>query len=186
MCGNGWGDREPKRLFRAPSGEIVAHEFDYSKTAVIYDENGVTNGSFYAHFRDRADFVAQFVEFWAEHFTQTVITAIDKLGDGPPGERLLALMQLLHREQSAAYDVAVRAWATHDPVVACGVAEVDKQRIEHIRGIFYDIGFRGADLDKRTRPFVVYHSMELGMRLPPSEFDAEEEVRRRHELLTRP
>ena len=22
-------------------GEIIAHEFDYSKTAVIYDENGV-------------------------------------------------------------------------------------------------------------------------------------------------
>ena len=34
-------------------GEIIAHEFDYSKTAVIYDENGVKVTSFPAiHIRD--------------------------------------------------------------------------------------------------------------------------------------
>ena len=31
---------------------------------------GVTKGSFYWHFKDRADFFRQLIEFWDENFTQ--------------------------------------------------------------------------------------------------------------------
>ena len=37
---------------------------------------GVTKGSFYWHFKDRADFFRQLIEYWDEHFTQTVIVEI--------------------------------------------------------------------------------------------------------------
>ena len=30
---------------------------------------GVTKGSFYWHFKDRADFFRQLIEYWDEHFT---------------------------------------------------------------------------------------------------------------------
>ena len=147
---------------------------------------GVTKGSFYAHFNNRADFVDQLVNYWADTFTQSVVTAIDKLEDRPPQERLLALMQLLHWEKMSAYDIAVRTWAANNVDVARGVEEVDRLRFGYIRQIFHDMGFRGPELDMRTRLFVVYHSVQSAMRLPPSELDAEEQIVLFHEFLTRP
>lgn len=146
---------------------------------------GVTKGSFYAHFESRADFVTQFVDYWAEISTQAVVEAIDKLTEQTPEDRLLALMQLLHRKRFGRYDAAVRAWATQEPRVAEGVRKVDEQRYKYIRQIFYDLGFRGNDLDVRTRLFVVHHSSEQGMRLPKSGLDADEEIRLRHAFFTR-
>ncbi len=146
---------------------------------------GVTKGSFYAHFKDRADFVAQFVAYWAETFTQSVVNVIDELADAPGEARLLALMRLLHRQRLARYDISVRAWGAQEPKVARAVRKVDSLRFDYIRRIFHDMGFRGADLDLRTRLFVVYHSSVEGMRLPSSRLKADEEIRLRHAFLTR-
>ena len=89
---------------------------------------GVMKGSFFAHFENRADFVRQFVAYGAENFTQSVISVIDELEDQTAEARLLALMRLLHRKRMAGYDIAMRAWATHDLIVAQGVQETDKLR----------------------------------------------------------
>ena len=144
---------------------------------------GVTKGSFYAHFEDRADFVRQFVDYWKED-TQIVVDTMDQLSDKPPEDRLLQIMRMIHTKQLNRYDVAVRGWATHDASVARGVEEVDRIRFNYIRGIFHEMGFRGTELDLRTRLFVVYQSSYEAMRLPPSELDAEEEIKLRHAFLT--
>ena len=146
---------------------------------------GVTKGSFYAHFEDRTDFVAQFVTYWAANFTQNVADAIDELEDLPAEVRLLELMRFLHRTRSARYDVAVRAWAAQEPEVARAVRRVDARRFDFVRRIFHDMGFRGAELDVRTRLFVVYHSLDEGMRLPSSGLKADKEIKLRHAFLTR-
>lgn len=149
-------------------------------------EIGVTKGSFYAHFKNRADFVRQLMAYWAQHFTQKAIIAIDELEDTPAETRLLALMRILHRERLARHDVALRAWAAQELTVARGVKKVDRQRFEYVRRIFYDMGFRGAELDLRTRVFVVYQSSAEGMRLPASTLEADREIRLRHAFFTRP
>lgn len=147
---------------------------------------GVTKGSFYAHFDGRADFVEKFVVFWAETFTQSVIFAIDQLVDATPEARLLALMRLLKEERLARYDVAVRAWAAQELIVAEGVRQVDRQRFGYVRQIFHDMGFRGADLDTRTRLFVIFHSAEPGMRLPSSGLAGNAELQQRLAFFVRP
>ncbi|MGI9521464.1 MAG: TetR/AcrR family transcriptional regulator [Hyphomicrobiaceae bacterium] len=141
---------------------------------------GVTKGSFYAHFKDRSDFVERFLDYWSVKFTENVTSATDALQDAPPERRLLKLMRVIHEEQLARYDVAVRAWAAQEEAVARGVAKVDRQRFEYVREIFREMGHRGADLEMRTRIFVVYHSLKEGMRLPPSDMDANREIRRLH------
>ena len=147
---------------------------------------GVTKGSFYAHFESQADFVRQLIEFWDEAFTQSVINKIDELKGQPANERLLALMRLLRDKRLAKYDIAIRAWAAQDLAVAKGVKKVDRQRFNYLREIFCDLGFSGAELDVRTRLFVVYHSSDQGMRLPPSGLDADEEIKLRHSIFTNP
>jgi AcrR family transcriptional regulator len=146
---------------------------------------GVTKGSFYAHFEDRADFIRQIVAYWAEHLTKAAIDEIDNLDVETPEQRLLALMQLLRRNRMAAYDLVVRAWATHDPVVAQGVREVDRLRFNYAQWMFHEMGFSGDELDLRTRLFLTYHSAEPSMRFPPSELSAEEELKLRHAFLCR-
>ncbi len=182
--------RQKKRLgqtdWLALAMDVVAKEGGAKLTIdSLCRKLGVTKGSFYAHFESRADFVRQIVAYWRENFTQSVIDTIDELEDATAEARLLALMQLLHRERMAGYEVAVRAWAAHDLTVTQGVQETDRLRFKFVRRIFHDMGFRGADLDLRTRLFVVYHSGEPSMHLPSSGLSAEEELKLRHEFFTR-
>jgi len=146
---------------------------------------GVTKGSFYAHFENRADFIEQFVAHWSETSTQSVISAIDKFKDETAEAHLLALMRLLYQRRITGLEIAVRAWASRNSAVAQGVHETDRLRFEYIRRIFHDMGFRGRDLDLRTRLFVVYHGGELSMRLPPSGLSREEELKLRHAFFCR-
>ena len=148
-------------------------------------ELGVTKGSFYAHFESRENFVEQFVSHWSRNSTQSVVSAIDKLKDKTAEARLLALMRLLYQRRITGLEIAVRAWAARNATIARGVQETDKLRFKYIRQIFQDIGFRGRDLDLRTRLFVVYHGGEPSMRLPPSGLSREEELKLRHEFFTR-
>ena len=149
-------------------------------------ELGVTKGSFYAHFVDRADFVKKFISYWADNFTNTVVTEISKLEDQSPETRLLALMNLLRGKRFARYDIAVRSWAAHDRIVADGVRKVDRQRFQYLKAIFKEIGFHGAELDIRTRLFVVFFSSEEGMRIPSSGLKVDEEIKHMHAFFTRP
>ena len=58
------------------------------------------------------------------------------------------------------YDLAIRGWAAHDPIAAKAVRLVYRMRLDFVRSIFSDIGFRGQELEMRTRLFVCYHSWE--------------------------
>ena len=145
----------------------------------------VTKGSFYAHFESQADFVEQLIGYWEEAFTQSVITRLEEMHTQPAGDRLLKLMQLLHDNQLARYDIAFRAWAAQDLSIARGVEQVDRRRFEYVRSLLQEMGFSGSELDVRTRLFVVYHSSNAGMRLPPSRLEADDEIRLRHAILTR-
>lgn len=146
---------------------------------------GVTKGSFYAHFKNRSDFIEKFVTYWAETYTQSVIDAINELENSTAEIRLLALMQFLHRNRSSRNDFAIRAWAAQEPLVAKAVRKVDGQRFRYIRQIFHELGFRGAELDLRTRIFVVFHSAVESIRLPSSQLKVDEEIRLLHVFFTR-
>ena len=146
---------------------------------------GVTKGSFYAHFADRKDFVGQFVQRWSQLSTQSVINEINKLRDEPAEARLLALMKYLRGLKTKRVEVALRAWATNDSVIAKGIRKTDEKRYDYIRQIFHQMGFRGADLEVRTRIFVLYNSGSMSTRLPRSRLSGEEELKRRHAFFCR-
>ena len=144
----------------------------------------VTRGSFYWHFASRDEFVRALVDYWDWVFTQSVVEQHRGV-KGSPEERLLALMELLHEGRFARYDVAVRAWAAQERRLAPLVARVDEERLAYLRSIFAEMGFRGRELEMRTRLFVVSQSMSgaLHSRLP----EAEERklLRLRHAFFTR-
>jgi len=146
---------------------------------------GVSRGSFYWHFKDRADFVRQLIDHWSVLMTQRVTEETAQLDAGPK-ERLLALMENLIAGQFNRYDMVVRVWAAHDRKAARLVENVDELRLAYVRSLFAEMGFIGDELEMRTRTFVVYYSVEPGLFAPLPRKALKKDLMLRHALLTRP
>jgi AcrR family transcriptional regulator len=146
---------------------------------------GVTKGSFYWHFKDRADFVRSLADYWARFYTTQVIDWIDQV-QGDASDRLFKLIEYLFRKDIGRYEVAMRAWAAQEPEVARIVKEKDEQRLTFVRSLFAEMGFKGQELEMRTRTFVVFHSLELGSFARGTREEREKLLKLRHRFFTTP
>jgi AcrR family transcriptional regulator len=148
-------------------------------------ELGVTTGSFYRHFNGRDEFVRNLIGYWQQRFTAEIIERVRRSGDDAK-TRLIALTTGIIEEDLGRYDVAIRTWATQEPDVASLVRRVDLQRLDILRELFANLGFRGHDLEMRVRTFVTYHSLEHFLQVRQSKPTRLAEALRRVELLTQP
>lgn len=113
---------------------------------------GVTRGSFYWHFADRAELLATLLDHWEATNTAPMEQAVARAAsDGHA--KLTALIRLWIDEVafSPAYDAAVRDWARHDAAAAAAVRRTDDRRIDLLAGIFADLGYVGTDAFVRAR-----------------------------------
>ncbi len=135
---------------------------------------GVTKGSFYWHFKDKADFVKSQLDYWESTTTRNVIEEMEKHRDEEPTMQLLALMKLLSNKEFCDHDIAIRNMVISDGTVATKVALVDKMRLDYVTHLFSEIGFTGKDLEARVHLFAVFHSLRegfLGKKMTNSEDD---------------
>ena len=98
---------------------------------------GVTKGSGYWHFDDRADLIRSSLQFWADQGTDAVVDELASIED--PRERLRALLHVSFDDDRGAVDARV-ATSAADPEVATVLARVTDQRVEFLRRIFRDLG----------------------------------------------
>jgi hypothetical protein len=94
-------------------------------------------------------------------------------------------MQLLREGRLGRHDAAVRAWALQERGLAERIASVEESRLAYLRSIFSEMGFRGGELEMRTRLFVVFHSMEPAFHSRLTESEEKRHLRLLHSLLTR-
>lgn len=150
----------------------------------IAAELGIAKSGFYWHFRDRDDLIRQMVDYWAQEFTEVVSANLELL-KGSPEARLRRIARLILDHDLTQYDLAFRAMAEADPALARRVNKVYKARLDYIGSIFRDLGFKGEELDMRTRLFVCYHSWERTTFMRQSRSSLRAMIARRIELLTR-
>lgn len=150
----------------------------------LADRMGVSTGSFYWHFKNRADFVAQLVEYWAEFSTQQIAARLGS-ATGDAKSCLLQLMQAIDEEGLGKYDIPIRAWAAQEPTVARVVKKVDKARLSMVRQLFTDMGFTGNELEMRVTTFATFHSLEHGLFYRPSKRERKEMIQLRHAFFTK-
>jgi AcrR family transcriptional regulator len=98
---------------------------------------GVTKGSFYWHFRDRAALVAAVVEEFEARATDTPIRELGGVAD--PRERLVQLFQrALSRPEELRSERALLT--AHDPLVTFTVARVHQKRRAFLEQCYLDLG----------------------------------------------
>ena len=147
-------------------------------------ELGITRGSFYHHFKNRNDLSKEMLEYWKKRWTVDIRNDIASLGlDGY--QSLIALQNLIHHRKSADYDAAIRAWAIHDEQAREIVGEADRIRLDFIRSQFEKIGFKGLDLENRSRLFLYYAMSEPAFFDPPDEKSVQELDQIRLKFLTK-
>ena len=103
---------------------------------------GVTKGSFYWHFKSRADFLDALVDFWVEHYNRRVPEVIGSKAYSAI-EQLRTLFVMVRDEGLAKYDVAFESWAAHEPGIADKIREVGRFRYEYVSGLVRELGFEG-------------------------------------------
>lgn len=120
---------------------------------------GVAKSGFYWHFKNRADLLDQMLEYWTHEFTEVVINNTDFL-QGPAPKRLESIMHMISQFELNKLDAAIYLWAKSDPQAQEALSRVFNMRLDYLRKLFRELGFKGDELEMRTRLFVVYHSFE--------------------------
>jgi AcrR family transcriptional regulator len=115
---------------------------------------GVTKGSFYWHFRDRAELLEAILEKWHDQF---VILRVEDQG-GNPRDKLVNLLEIVPRSRKntkgGSIELAMRSWARHDDAAAKVVAYVDSERLEYVAELFEDLGYPKAEAEAHA--FMLY------------------------------
>jgi AcrR family transcriptional regulator len=138
----------------------------------------VTRGGFYWHFRNLQDLLDALLADWERTNTKPFEAVVESRSgaNGMAEFRAVVDMWVAEESYSPAWDTAVRNWARQSKKVANVVKRVDEHRIDLLRQIFLDLGYRNPEALVRARVTyfhqVGYYSLGL-----------EESHERRLELL---
>ena len=154
----GGADRRPSRATdrlraedwaMAALGVIGLRGVDQVTVEGLARDLGVTKGSFYWHFADRAALIAAALELWERRATLAVIDRIDGIAD--PVERLLALFEVSFGDTVSGPLDAALVVRLDDPVVGPTVRRVAEQRVAYLEQLFLEVGLTPAKARGRAR-----------------------------------
>jgi AcrR family transcriptional regulator len=94
---------------------------------------GVSRGSFYWHFKDLGAFHAAILARWREVAAEQIIANVEAAS-----KHESPLPVLLRRTfgSKPVLEVAVRAWALHDPVARAALQALDRRRLDYVADLF--------------------------------------------------
>ena len=147
----------PERWIEAATEVLVDHGIDSVRVDVLAQQLQVTRGSFYWHFRDRAELLRRVLQAWRERATEQLTRRLERARDDPR-DQVRDLISLPFRGRSAVraarIELAIRAWARRDAMARAFVDEADAARIGYIAQVFSSLGF--AIGEARARAFLLY------------------------------
>lgn len=121
---------------------------------------GVTRGSFYWHFTDRAALHQAMLKEWRKRASYRIGSRIESR-TAEPRERLkqtLALPNSTPRaKRAAAIELAIRLWAQRDAQATRAVRHIDRVRLSYYAKLFGDMGLAAAEA--RRRAYLLYASL---------------------------
>ena len=115
----------------------------------------VSKSGFYWHFKNRNDLLTQILNYWADEYTK-IVTENSTLQKIDPLLRLDVTTKMIWGKNLGKYDLAIHIWAKHDTLARRAVNKVNKLRENFISSIFSGLGFKGDELEMRTKLYVCY------------------------------
>jgi AcrR family transcriptional regulator len=153
----------PQDWVRAGLVLLAREGIDGVRVEPLAGHLGVTKGSFYWHFKDRAALYAAMLNTWRQLATRTIIETVEaeKLDSR---SRLARLIELATSNAKAArLETAMRAWAQHEPSVGKVLASVDAERLDYVASLLREAGLERAAA--KTRAKILYLALIAGPEL---------------------
>ena len=132
------GSLEPADWIRAALARLAKQGIHEVRVEVLARDLGVSKGSFYWHFRDRADLLEKMLGLW-EGSEQGWLD--DKVSDASTATRWAKLIERATDPSRIRTEVAIREWARGDEKVAARIAEIERKRANLIAEVLRDVGF---------------------------------------------
>ncbi|MDZ8173101.1 TetR/AcrR family transcriptional regulator [Microbacterium xanthum] len=150
---------------------------------------GITKGSFYWHFDDRADLIAQALDLWLQLATLDVIERLRAIAD--PEARLRALFTESFGELVDSPIDALLLAQVDDPTVGPVIKRAAAERVAFLEQVYLDLGLPGSRAAARARlTYAAYVGTgQLARALPPdasSHPEADAAYERELEILLHP
>jgi AcrR family transcriptional regulator len=121
---------------------------------------GVTRGSFYWHFKDRAALHGAMLRQWREGASYTVFNRVERSPE-PVKARLARLLALPYSSprsaRAAAIELAIRLWSRRDKQAAKAVRHIDRVRLDYFAKLLEEHGV-GKE-QARRRAFLFYAAL---------------------------
>ncbi len=147
----------------------------------------VTKGSFYWHFKDRAEFLFALVDYWSRHDTTIAIKALESLPRAvSASQKLWKLMCVIYELNLTAHEITIRSLVQEFPELEQPFAKVYRNRYNTVRQIFSELGFEGEDLEMCTLLFTSSAAHDQLMFLEFSDEDYVRQLKLRHDFFVRP
>lgn len=150
---------------------LAAEGIEWVRVEPMAKRLGVTKGSFYWHFTDRAALYDAMLDKWREIATRAIIARVEQTA-ATPREKIRQLIKLTTTSsEGARLDIAVRSWANHDDRAANAVAEIDRERLDYVVDLLESVGIKHATAVVRAQIFYLtligsFFSLRRGQKLP--------------------
>ncbi len=112
---------------------LIKNGFTALKAEPLAKAMGVSRGSFYWHFKDIGAFHSAILARWREVAAEQIIANVEAAS-----KHESPLPVLLRRTfgNKPVLEVAVRAWALHDPVARTALQALDRRRLDYVASLF--------------------------------------------------
>ena len=144
---------------------------------------GVARSGFYWHFKDRQDLLDHMLEYWAAEYTAIVLE--DKaLSEAPAVQQLENVMRTVRDQELNRFEAAIFIWSQTDSAARKAFDQVYKRRLDYVRSIFRELGFKGDEVEMRAQLFMGYLAWEYTGFCPQSKTTQNRLLKLRLRLLT--
>jgi AcrR family transcriptional regulator len=112
---------------------LIKNGFTALKAEPLAKAMGVSRGSFYWHFKDIGAFHAGILARWREVAAEQIIADVEAASQH---ENPLPVLLRRTFGSKPVLEVAVRAWALHDPVARTALQALDRRRLNYVADLF--------------------------------------------------